>query len=416
MSHLVKIQALFLSSFLLMFGGGLHGLLLAVRGAQEGFSTLALGLIGTGWSAGFIAGSILVPMLVNRVGHIRSYAVMAAIGAITILLNLLWINEIGWIVMRVFSGFCFAGAAMVVESWLNERAENSSRGTLFSTYVVVNLSASTLGQLAISVMGVAGMVPFVVGAIAIIGAMLPTALSTQPQPTPIAATRINLPLLYKTSPVAVVASFGVGVANGTFGTLAPVFAFLKGIPAHEIGYLMSVPIILGAVGQLPLGRLSDHVDRRLVIVGAGLLAALTGLVILFTGASGWLLTVLFGIYGLSAYPIYAVAVAHANDFAERDQFSAIASGMLLTFGVGLAIGPLVAAFVMGPLGPGGLFAVTAFMHGVIAISAYIRMQLRRAEPREPFRPLPLPLGKNTTSATSVLDPRANPEEGDEIRV
>ena len=44
-----------------------------------------------------------------------------------ILLNLLWIQDIGWIVMRAFSGFCFAGAAMIVESWLNEVAENRSR-------------------------------------------------------------------------------------------------------------------------------------------------------------------------------------------------------------------------------------------------------------------------------------------------
>lgn len=107
MSNLFKIWALFLSSALLMFGGGLQGLLLSVRGADEGFSTLSLGLIGTGWSVGFIAGSIAVPTLVRRVGHIRAYSVMAAVGTITILLNLLWVNDVGWIVLRVFSGFLF---------------------------------------------------------------------------------------------------------------------------------------------------------------------------------------------------------------------------------------------------------------------------------------------------------------------
>lgn len=414
MSQIVKIQALFLSSFLLMFGGGLHGLLLAVRGAHEGFSTLALGLIGTGWSIGYIAGSVAVPGLVSRVGHIRTYAVMAAIGAITIMLNLLWINDIGWIVLRVFSGFCFAGAAMVVESWLNEKADNSSRGTIFSTYVVVNLTASTVGQLAISFMGVVGVVPFVVGAIAIIGAMIPTALSTQPQPTPLTTAKMNLPLLYRTSPVAVVASFGVGVANGTFGTLAPVFAFLKGIPAHEIGYLMSVPIILGAVSQLPLGRLSDRIDRRMVIIGSGLLAALSGLVILFTDAAGWPLYLLFGLYGLSALPIYAIAVSHANDFARDDEFASIASGMLLVFGVGLAIGPFAASFVMEMIGPAGLFAVTALTHAIIAASAFVRMRMRPPVQGAPFQPLPV--GRTTPPATMVLDPRANPEDGEEAHV
>ena len=154
MSSVVKIYALFLGSAVLLFAGGLQGLLLSVRGAEEGFSLLALGLIGTGWSVGFIAGSVTVPVLVQRVGHIRAFSIMAAIGTITILLNLVWVNDIGWIVLRAFSGFCFAGAAMIVESWLNEVAENKSRGTIFSIYTTINMTASTLGQLAMSVTGV----------------------------------------------------------------------------------------------------------------------------------------------------------------------------------------------------------------------------------------------------------------------
>ena len=107
MSSVVKIYALFLGSALLLFGGGLQGLLLSVRGADEHFSLLSLGLIGTGWSVGFIAGSVGVPFLVQRVGHIRAFSIMAAIGTVTILCNLLLINDIAWIVMRAFSGFCF---------------------------------------------------------------------------------------------------------------------------------------------------------------------------------------------------------------------------------------------------------------------------------------------------------------------
>src|SRR5690606_30850771 len=126
MSSVVKIYALFIGSALLMFGGGLQGLLLSVRGAEEEFSLLALGLVGTGWSVGFITGSIAVPMLVQRVGHIRSFSIMAAIGTATILLNLLLINDVAWILLRALSGFCFAGAAMIVESWLNEVTDNRS--------------------------------------------------------------------------------------------------------------------------------------------------------------------------------------------------------------------------------------------------------------------------------------------------
>lgn len=411
MANVIKIYALLLGSALLMFGGGLQGLLLSVRGAQEGFSLLALGLIGTTWSVGFVAGSISVPMLVKRVGHIRSYAVMAAVGAITILLNLLWISEIGWIVLRVFSGFCFAGAAMIVESWLNEVAENKSRGTMFSVYVTINMAASTAGQLVMSVTGTAGYLPFVLGAMAFIGAILPTALTSSPQPTPLKSVRLDIGLLYRTSPAAVMASFAVGMANGTFGSLAPVFGYQKGLAPTEIALLMSAPAIAGALAQIPFGRLSDVIDRRAVLIAGALLSAAAGAVMLVFNPGGWALYAVFALYGAAALPIYAVAVAHANDFIGDGDFATVASGMLLVLGVGLAIGPIVAAFAMTSIGPVGLFVVTVAFHGGLAIAAFIRMRIRPvrdSEGRMRFRPLSII--RMQTPESVVLDPRTDPDE------
>ena len=369
MSSVVKIYALFFGSALLLFGGGLQGLLLSVRGADEGFSLLALGLIGTGWSVGFIAGSITVPMLVQRTGHIRAFSIMAAIGTVTILLNLLWVNDVGWIVLRAFSGFCFAGAAMIVESWLNEVAENKSRGTIFSVYTTINMTASTLGQLAMSVTGVDGHIPFVIGAISFICAVIPTALTSTPQPRPLASAKLDVRLLYKTSPLAVIAAFSVGMANGTFGTLAPVYGHVQGLDAPGIAYLFAVTAVLGAIAQIPAGRISDSMDRRMVIVVLGAAAALIGfLMILVNPHGGWPMYVLFGAYGLTAYPIYAIAVAHANDFAKEGEFGRVAGGMLLVLGSGLAIGPAVASLVMNLYQPVGLFIVTGTFHGARAVS------------------------------------------------
>lgn len=377
MSSALKIYALFIGSALLMFGGGLQGLLLSVRGAEEGFSLTALGLIGTGWSVGFVAGSITVPMLVKRVGHIRAYSIMAAIGTITILLNLLWIQDIGWIVLRAASGFCFAGAAMIVESWLNEVADNKSRGTIFSVYSTINMAASTVGQLAMSVTGTFGFIPFVVGAISFICALLPTALTSTPQPRPMSSAKLDVVLLYKTSPLAVIAAFACGMANGTFGTLAPVFGFQRGLDASTIAYLFSVTAIVGAIAQTPFGRISDRIDRRIVIVGLSGFAAFIGLVtLLLNPANGALMFVLFGLYGLGAYPLYAIAVAHANDFAKDGEFGRVAGGMLLILGIGLAIGPIIASWVMGIIGPVGLFVVTATFHGALAMTAFLRMKVR----------------------------------------
>ena len=409
MSNIIKIQALFISSALLMFGGGLQGLLLSVRGAEEGFSIFALGLIGTGWSVGFIAGSILVPMLVRRTGHIRAYSVMAAVGTLTILLNLLWLSDVGWIVLRVFSGFCFSGAAMIVESWLNEVADNKSRGTIFSLYVMINMGFLTLGQLAISYVGITGYLPFVIGAMAFILALLPTALTTRQQPRPLTSATIDLKLLFRSSPIAVVASFCVGIANGTFYTLAPVLGHMQGLNSAHIAQVMSVAMILGAFAQVPFGRLSDKVDRRWVIMGTSMFAAFMGLLlVLINPSSGLPLYALFAFYGFSAFPIHAVAVAHANDSALDGQFSSIAAGMLLTFGFGLAIGPVIAAWLMNSIQPSFMFLVTAMFHALLALVAFIRMKVRPVENIETYAPFrSVPLGRNSTVATMTLDPRSD---------
>ena len=414
MASVIKIYALFLGSALLMFGGGLQGLLLSVRGAEEGFSLLALGLIGTGWSVGFVAGSLLVPLVVRKVGHIRAFSVMAAIGTITILLNLLLLNDISWILLRALSGFCFAGAAMIVESWLNEVADNKSRGTIFSIYVTINMAASTMGQIAMSVTGTAGYIPFIVGAISFICAVLPTALTSSPQPKPLQSAKLDIGLLYRTSPIAVIAAFSVGMANGAFGTLAPVYGYEQGLDASGIALLFALAAILGAVAQVPFGRLSDRIDRRLVLIGLSGSAALVGaLIVLINPSAGWLMYVLFAAYGFAANPIYAVAVAHANDFAKDGGFAKIAGGMLLIMGIGLAIGPAVASLIMGAWSPVGLFVVTATFHGALAGAAYLRMRARKsldAAYRQPFQPVS---DKLTTPETLVLDPRGD-RDSDEV--
>lgn len=413
MASVIKIYALFLGSALLMFGGGLQGLLLSVRGAEENFSLLALGLIGTGWSVGFVAGSLTVPMVVRKVGHIRAFSVMAAIGTITILLNLMWINDVSWIVLRALSGFCFAGAAMIVESWLNEVSDNKNRGTIFSIYVTINMAASTMGQIAMSVTGTAGYIPFVIGAISFICAVLPTALTSSPQPKPLASAKIDIGLLYRTSPVAAIAAFSVGMANGAFGTLAPVYGYEQGLDAGGIALLFALAAILGAVAQVPFGRLSDRVDRRLVMIGLSLFAAIVGaLTAIINPEAGWLMYVLFAAYGFAANPIYAVAVAHANDFAKDGEFARIAGGMLLILGVGLAIGPAVASLIMGAWSPVGLFVVTATFHGALAGTAYLRMRVRKsveADERAPFQPMS---DRQVTPETFVLDPRGDSDDED----
>jgi MFS family permease len=166
--------------------------------------------------------------------------------------------------------------------------------------------------------------------------------------------------------------------------------------------------VLGALAQVPAGRISDRMDRRMVIVVLGALAAAVGFVtLLLNPQGGWPLFVLFGLYGFSAYPIYAIAVAHANDFAKKGEFGRVAGGMLLTMGTGLAIGPAVASLVMNLYQPVGLFIVTATFHGALAVTAFLRMKVRpvRVGGRIRFRAMNPERG--ISPGTVALDPRSD---------
>ncbi len=406
--QLIAVASLLLGSAFLVIAGSLHGLLLAVHGNFAGFTTTELGLLGTGWATGFVTGCLLIPYTVRSVGHIRAYGALASVAAITILLNLLIVSPVAWILLRAVSGFTYAGAAMIVESWLNERAGRENRGRIFSIYQMVSFAASTAGQLMLTITPPSDYFYFVLGAIFYCLAILPTALSTAATPQPLKTTRFDIKRLYALSPVAAVVCFLVGLTNGAFGTLGAVYAQRIGLPVSQVAILTAGALLGGSLVQFPLGWLSDRMDRRRVLVAVGIGAVAIGVALVSLRLRDpVLITSLVVIYGAMAYPMYALSVAHANDFAGADEFVKIAGGLLLLYGLGTMIGPAVAAYVMQVWIPEALFAFTATVHAAVVGYTLFRMT-RRAPPsrtaRETFHGLPLP--KTVTPESAALDPRA----------
>lgn len=406
--QILPIFALLFSTAFLLAGNGLHSLLLPIRGAAEGFSTNELGLVGTGWAIGFVLGCVTAPVVVRRVGHVRAFSCSASGAAIVILLNGLIVDPLAWILLRMLSGFLLAGAFMVIESWLNERATNESRGTIFAVYLTVTYLAITSGQFGFAAgdPNKAGM--FMAGAILFCLAVLPTALSTAASPKPLARASLTLRKLFFNSPVAFVTVTLIGVINGAFGTLAPVFGTRIGLSTSLIALMMGLTVVSGALTQVPAGRLSDKTDRRYVIAGLAIAAALSGIMLFSIQPTDPVqVLTLAGFYGALTYPIYGLAVAQANDYTDPADFVAMSGGLLLAYGVGTMIGPIAAGFAMTIGGPAALFAVTAASHIAIASYALYRTTRRAPVPeevRDTYRGVP---GQTGTPQTAALDPRAD---------
>ncbi len=406
------ILSLLRGTAFLLAASGLHGLLLPLRGQAEGFSTTALGLFGTAWAGGFVAGCFLAPRLVRSVGHVRAFGAFCSGAAIVALLSGLIIEQHVWILLRACTGFAMAGSFMVIESWLNERATNENRGTVFGLYMMVTYASIMAGQMVVAAGDVRSASLFMVAGILFCFSLIPTAVSTAATPKPLQDVRLDLKGLYRNSPVSLVACFLIGIANGAWGTLGAVYGARVGISTAEIAVMMSLVVVAGAVMQLPVGRVSDRTDRRFVLAGAGLIACIVALVIFFTEPrSGLLVLVLTAGYGALAYTLYSLAVAHANDHASAQDFMKVSSGLLLLYGFGTMVGPLIGAALMDRMRPEGLFLATAFAHAALALYTVLRIRRRAPVPvagREAFQTLPS--DRSLTPEALKLDPRGPAEE------
>ncbi|MBP0437963.1 MFS transporter [Tianweitania sediminis] len=396
----------------LLAASGLHNLLLPLRGQAEGFSTWSLGLLGTAWAGGFVAGCVYAPRLVRRVGHVRAFGTFSASAAIIVLITGLVINEWAWIISRVFTGFVMAGAFMVIESWLNEKATNENRGTVFGLYMMVTYASIMAGQLAVAAADVSTSSLFMVSGILFCCSLIPTTVSIAATPQPLQDVSLNLKGLYANSPVAFTACFLVGVANGAWGTLGAVYGARIGISTAEIAVMMSLVVVAGAAMQIPAGRLSDITDRRFILAGAALLGALIGvLIFLIEPRSGLVVIVTTCAYGAMAYILYSLAVAHANDHADASDFVKISSGLLLLYGFGTMIGPVLGSALMSEMRPEAVFLATALAHGTLAAYAVLRISRRAPVPieqREAFNALPAERAQ--TPQAILLDPRGPDDE------
>ena len=369
-----SVGALLISAAILLAGGGLLSTLIAIRASEAGFPLPAIGFMTSAYYAGFIAGCIYAPHLVKRVGHVRVFAALSALTAAGTLTHALFINIPVWVLLRGVIGFSFAGLYVLIESWINDAAPNEQRGQVLSIYRMVDLAAVTVGQFMLSIPDPQGFALYSVVAICISLAIFPISISTSPTPQPPSQTSLNLKKLIRVSPLASVGCFAVGMTNGAFWGVGPVFVTDLGHPVLVVSTFMSVVIFAGAVMQWPVGWLSDKFGRRVLILFISLAGVGAGVFLWAVGGQSKMLMLAGGmLYGLFAMQVFGLCAAHANDRAEPNEFVAVSGGLFLIYGVGSVIGPSAGAVAMSQLGPTFLFAYTAVIHLLLTVYTLYRI-------------------------------------------
>jgi MFS family permease len=377
-STLAPVTSLLIGVGLLITGYGVQLTLIPLRAAADGWTSFEIGAIGSAYYIGFVAGCFGAPFVILRAGHIRAFTAMVSLAAATIIAHPLIVGFIPWFVFRLMIGACLAGLSMIIESWLNDRASNATRGLVMSSYIAVQFAAITVGQLAVTLSPPTGFSLFAIATIATALAAIPVALTRSAQPAPITLVRIRPATLYRASPVGLVGITLIGVANGAFWALGAISAISEGMTAAEAAIFVSVATGGGALVLWPAGRLSDRIDRRIVLISLLSLAALTGLALAFLPLVKTGLFILAAIFGMTTFPTYAIAAAHAYDHAQPGTFVETAAGLILANALGSIVGPLLASVLMEQAGPSKLFLFTAFVQACLVMFTVMRMGIQPA--------------------------------------
>lgn len=410
---LLTFPALYCATILMLTGTGLFSSFIGLRLNSEGVSELWIGGLTAAYYAGMVCGAKFGHRMIASVGHVRSYVTCASVATIIALLHVLFENLEFWLVLRFVTGLVMMNQYMVIESWLNEQAENNQRGAVFAGYMVAVSLGLMLGQGVLIWRPELDVKPLLIVALCFAACLLPVAMTKRLHPAKLSAAPLEIGFFWKRVPQALTTVFVTGLMIGAFYSLAPVFATLNGLSTGQASTFVAVSIFAGFCGQWPIGWLSDRIDRshliRCCAVTLGVLVIpLWGVIQL-----PYPLLLVFGfLSGLLLFTLYPLAVALANDNVEQDRRVPLSAMMLATHGIGASLGPLISGALMNAYGQSAFYML---------FSACALLLIWRVQPKNvtgqyrvdgaPLHHVVMPEHPVGTTA-AVLDPRidAIPEE------
>jgi MFS family permease len=364
----VNLWPLFFGLSLIGLAVGVQGSLLGYRAELEGFSDGLIGLVMSAYFAGFLAGSLLAPKLILQVGHIRTFGAVTALASVTILIHASFVEPWTWAGMRLLTGFAFSSIYVVAESWLNQAANNRNRGQLLSVYMVILLAGTSAGQFMLNLADPAGFALFILISIMVSFAAIPILMTVLPTPPLEETERVSVAHLWRRAPMGVIGIVLVQWCTSVVFGMGAVYGAKMGMSVREVSWFMGSLMAGGMVLQWPLGKLSDHMDRRWVMGVASICAVVAALFAGEQTQAGWWLygyAFLFGGFCLSQY---SLVVALTHDHLRPAEIIPASGTIVMLSGWVSITGPLMVAYGLGSF---GLHSFFPMMAGVLLLMAVI---------------------------------------------
>ncbi|MEQ8666848.1 MAG: MFS transporter [Rhodospirillales bacterium] len=389
----------------LVLGVGALNVLIPLSMQADGLPDWATGLVMASFFAGAVAGPFFAQRMIAKIGHVRTFATFVSLASAATLAHPFMDHPAVWAVLRFVYGFLMVGIYVVVESWLNERATNETRGRVLSVYVVVIFLFQGLGQFLVNIPDPTGIATYALISVLISVAAIPVLAARVPEPSIAAINPMNFRRMFAASPLGVIGIFASGIIFGSLIGLGPVYARGLGLSTVETSAFMSAAFIGGLVLQWPAGSISDRIGRRpvLLVLGGLVVAGSAVLGLLPVGVAAWVPITLAALFGAVYFVIYPLCIAITNDRLPPEDLVPASGGLLITNNIGNTTGPIIAGAVIGSIGGGGVFLVCGIAGLVIVATAVWRATQRPAlipEERDAFQPVP-----GLSPVASELDPR-----------
>ena len=409
--------ALYSAILLLTTGSGLLGTYIGLRLSMEGLSSQMTGLIMTAYFVGATAGAFFCRPMIRRVGHIRAFTVFAALLTGVTMCHGMYLSPLLWLLLRFLGGVATTGLYTVVESWLNECADVSVRGRVFSVYMVMTYMGTAVGQKLLGVGDVQTQTLFLVAGTFIVFSIIPISSTKGIHPRLPSRESRSLSTICRRAPLGLLGCFAAGIMQSGFYAMGPVFAHEIGLGVDQLSWFMAVVLVGGLLFQWPVGLISDRVDRSLMLPVLGLcIAGAAGLILKFHGGIFMLLGGSFFLGGF-LFTLYPVAVARTHDLFDAEDVVKVSSVLLVVYGVGSILGPLSASTVITWMDtPYGFFY---FFTGVALVYSVVSYVVRRKESVQIVSPedqVDFVIMKETAQVAFHMDPRQDADEEDSAEV
>ncbi len=377
---LIDNWALFLGMLMLMVANGLLVTLLTIRASSLGFSTLSISIMQACYPLGALAGTMLTPRLIEKVGHIRVFSALASLVSVAAIAHLLTSDPVSWSLMRLLAGFCFPGLYVITESWLNAKSENRIRAQVLSVYFIIQTAGPALGTAMVGLPDPTGNMLFGLASILLSVGIVPLLLSDNRAPDFSAPERMPVSRLYRVSPMAV-----LGIVIMAAGVVAwyislPLYALRAGFSQAQASGALVVAMIAAAVAQYPVGWISDHTDRRYVVIGLSLISVIAALWMALDTAPSRIM-IGFSIIAATTLPIYSILAAHANDQLSPSQVVPASGTMAFLMQLGQLFGMLIGPNMIG-LADGRGLQIMLILVGLVVTGIAITRRVQADAPEE----------------------------------